>query len=154
MRILLVAFLMLLPLKAFSAPKVALVTGSSKGIGKAICEQLADRGDIVYGTMRTPDRFDGFNNEKIKIKELDVTRPEQIESLVSEIISEQGRIDVVINNAGYLLLGPCELTNLDQVKAQFETNFFGCFSVIQAVLPQMRSQLSGHIINISSTSGF
>ncbi|MCH9633141.1 MAG: 3-phenylpropionate-dihydrodiol/cinnamic acid-dihydrodiol dehydrogenase [Chlamydiae bacterium] len=154
MRVLLVAFLMLLPFKAFCENKVVLVTGSSKGIGKAICEQLADKGEIVYGTMRSPDAFDGFKNEKIKVKELDVTKPQQIESIISEIVSEQGRIDVVINNAGYLLLGPCELTDLDQVKSQFDTNFFGSLSVIQAVLPQMRAQSSGHIINMSSTSGF
>ena len=104
--------------------------------------------------MRSPETFDGFENKSIKIKKLDVTKVDQIESVVSEVISEQGRIDVVVNNAGYLLLGPCELTDLEQAKAQFDTNFFGTFSMMQAVLPQMRAQNSGHIVNISSTSGF
>ena len=143
-----------LSVNLFSDPKVVLVTGASKGIGRAICEELASHGEVVYGTMRHPDQFDGFEHSAIKIKELDVTRPEQIDHVVSEIISEQGRIDVVVNNAAQLLLGPCEELTVGQVKAQFDTNFFGPFTVIQAVLPQMRAQKQGHIINISSVMSY
>lgn len=154
MKKLLMALLLALPVSLYCQPKVVLVTGSSKGIGRAICEELAQKGDIVYGTMRHADGFKGFYNKSIKVKELDVTKPEQIKNIVSEIISEQGKIDVLVNNAGFLLLGPCEKITLEQAKAQFETNFFGAFSLMQEVLPHMREQKKGHIINISSTSGF
>lgn len=143
-----------LSVNLFCEAKVVLVTGASRGLGRAICEDLASKEAVVYGTMRHPDEFDGFNNSTIKIKELDVTNPEQIQSVISEIVSEQGRLDVVINNAAYLLLGPCEELSLEQVKAQFDTNFFGAFSVMQAALPQMRAQKSGHIINISSSMSY
>lgn len=154
MKKLLAIFLLAVCLQLNAESKIVLVTGASKGIGKAISERLASHGHVVYATMRSPKNFKGFSDANIIIKELDVTHSEQIQSVISEIIAEKGRIDVIVNNAGYLLLGPCELLTVDELKAQFDTNFFGAVSMMQAVLPYMREQKSGHIINISSTSGF
>lgn len=142
------------PLFLFSDPQVVLVTGASKGIGKAVCEKLAEKGHIVYATMRSPDKFPGFVNSSIRIKALDVTCEEQLKKVVEEVIAEQKKIDVLVNNAGVLSISPCETFTLTEAKDQFNINFFGAFSMMQAVLPKMREQKSGKIINITSTSGF
>lgn len=146
--------LFLLPTLAIADSKVVLVTGASKGIGKSICEKLADEGHTVYATMRKPDRFDGFENPSVQVKKLDVTDNQEIEKVVAEIISKENRLDVLVNNAGFVVLGPCEALTMQEARAQFDVNFFGALSMMQAVLPQMRKQKSGRIINVSSTSGF
>lgn len=146
--------LFLIPTFAVADAKVVLVTGASKGIGKSICEKLADEGHTVYATMRTPERFDGFENPSIKVKKLDVTDTQEIEKVISEIVSEEKHLDVLVNNAGVILIGPCEALTMAEAKEQFDVNFFGAMSMMQGVLPQMREQKSGRIINISSTSGF
>lgn len=146
--------LFLIPTLAFTESKVVLVTGASRGIGKSICERLADDGHKVYATMRTPERFDGFENSSIKVKKLDVTNPQEIEKVISEIVAQEKRIDVLVNNAGVIVIGPCEAMTMEEAKAQFDVNFFGVLSMMQGVLPHMRAQKSGRIINVSSTSGF
>ena len=93
--------LMMVPIFAVCDSKVVLVTGASKGIGKAICENLAAKDHIVYATMRNPDQFQGFEHSSIIIKKLDVTNQEQIGQVVKEIITEQNKIDVLVNNADY-----------------------------------------------------
>jgi NADP-dependent 3-hydroxy acid dehydrogenase YdfG len=93
------------------------------------------------------------DNLPLKILRLDVTNKESISEAVDKIISEKSRIDIVVNNAGYSLLGPLEQLQLDEIKEEFETNFFGIIKLIQSVLPIMRKQEYGRIINVSSLAG-
>jgi retinol dehydrogenase-8 len=139
--------------------KVILITGSSRGIGKLTAIKLAEEGHKVYATMRQPSRcdwFEGISNElkeNIILKTLDVTDDETIQNVVSEIINTEGCIDVAVNNAGYGLFTPIELADIEEVKHQFDVNVYGVLRVTQAVLPHMRQQKSGHIINMSSIAG-
>ncbi len=132
--------------------KVILITGSARGIGKLSALELAKRGHIVYGTMRTPISFEVYP-ENLFVKTLDVTKQETIDLAVQEILKEQGRLDVVINNAGYGLLAPVEMAAEQEIKDLFDVNVYGVWRVSCAVLPLMRAQKSGHIINISSIAG-
>ncbi|MCF7560003.1 SDR family oxidoreductase [Sabulilitoribacter multivorans] len=131
--------------------KVVLITGGSSGIGKSIGEYLAEKGFIVYGTSRNPENY---KNSKFPILALDVKKVETIKQTVSEIISKENRLDVLINNAGAGITGPIEEIPEAEIKSNFETNFFGPINVIKAVLPQMRKQQSGLIINITSIAGY
>lgn len=131
--------------------KVVLITGGSSGIGKSIGEFLLEKGFIVYGTSRSPEKY---NHSKFPILELDVKDNKTIISTVSTIIDKEGMLDVVINNAGAGITGPIEETPESEIKNNFETNFFGPINVIKAVLPQMRKQNSGLIINITSIAGY
>jgi NAD(P)-dependent dehydrogenase (short-subunit alcohol dehydrogenase family) len=139
--------------------KVAVITGSSSGIGLESALILARNGYTTYATMRSPDKDTSIKaavqNEGLPIRviPLDVTDDSSVNNAVDQIISEVGRIDVLVNNAGYGLLGALEDLALEEIKSQFETNFFGPIRVIQAVLPTMRKQRSGRIINISSGNG-
>jgi NAD(P)-dependent dehydrogenase (short-subunit alcohol dehydrogenase family) len=139
--------------------KVAVVTGSSSGIGYDACLVLARAGFRVFATMRNTSKGDAIMKvaEKerlpIQVAELDVTKAESVEQAVSKIVKEAGRIDVLVNNAGYGLGGAFEDSSMEEVKDQFETNVFGVIRVTQQVLPQMRKQKSGRIINISSGAG-
>jgi NAD(P)-dependent dehydrogenase (short-subunit alcohol dehydrogenase family) len=139
--------------------KVAVITGSSSGIGLESALALARNGYTTYATMRSPDKDTSIKaavqNEGLPIRviPLDVTNDSSVKNAVDQIISEVGRIDVLVNNAGYGLLGALEDLALEEIKSQFETNFFGPIRVIQAVLPTMRKQRSGRIINISSGNG-
>jgi len=130
--------------------KVILVTGASSGIGAAIAARLAKNGHVVFGTGRTAS---GTTPEGVVLLALDVCSGESVRSCVEEVLRRAGRIDTVVNNAGFLLAGAIEEVTLDRAKAQFETNFFGVVRVIQAVLPAMRKQGSGQIVNISSLAG-
>ena len=131
--------------------KVVLVTGGSSGIGKSICEYLNQHGYIVYGTSRNPDRY---SSSLIPLLALDVTNKSSIENCIAELVNKEGRLDVLINNAGVGITGPIEEIPEEEIKANFETNFFGPINVIKACLPQMREQRSGLIINITSIAAY
>ena len=139
--------------------KVALVTGSSSGIGLESALLLARNGYITYATMRSPEKDTSIKaaaqNESLPIRvvQLDVTDENSVKNAVDQVISEAGRIDVLVNNAGYSLGGALEDLSMEEIKPQFETNLFGLIRVTQAVLPIMRKQRSGRILNISSGSG-
>jgi len=131
--------------------KVVLITGGSSGIGKSIGEYLLSKNYKVYGTSRNPDKY---KNSKFPILALDVTDVVTITKCIEWTLKEAGRIDVLINNAGAGITGPIEETPEKEIKKNFETNFFGSLNVIKAVLPTMRSQNSGLIINITSIAGY
>jgi NAD(P)-dependent dehydrogenase (short-subunit alcohol dehydrogenase family) len=131
--------------------KVILITGASSGIGKSIGEFLHHKGFVVYGTSRNPERI---KNSIFPLIALDVRDVDSIISAVNSIITTTGKIDVVINNAGVGITGPLEEIPMEEIKNNFETNFFGPIEVMKAVLPQMRLQKSGLIINITSIAGY
>lgn len=131
--------------------KVVLITGGSSGIGKSVGEFLTSKGFIVYGTSRNPENY---RESKFPILELDVKSLATIEKVVKTIIEKENRLDVVINNAGSGITGAIEEIPEIEIKANFETNFFGPINVIKAVLPQMRKQQDGLIINITSIAGY
>jgi len=142
-----------------SSKEVAVVTGSSSGIGHETALTLARNGYTTYATMRNTSKATEIQsiaskeNLPIIVKQLDVTKDESVRNAIQQIASEAGRIDVVVNNAGYGLTGAFEDLSIEEIKAQYETNFFGVIRVTQAVLPIMRKQRSGKIINISSGAG-
>jgi NAD(P)-dependent dehydrogenase (short-subunit alcohol dehydrogenase family) len=133
-------------------PKVVFITGGSSGIGKAIGEYLSDKEYIVYGTSRNPSKI----SEKIPftLLKMDVSKGDSITAAVSEIIKKEGRLDVLVNNAGVGITGPIEETPNSEIQKAFETNYYGPINVIKAVLPQMRKQGNGKIINITSIAGY
>ena len=131
--------------------KVVLITGGSSGIGKSIGEFLHAKGFTVYGTSRNPERI---THSVFPLIALDVRDKSSIKSAVAEVISKSGRIDVVINNAGVGITGPIEEIPTEEIKNNFETNLFGPIEVMKAVLPPMRAQQSGLIINITSIAGY
>ncbi len=131
--------------------KVVLITGGSSGIGKSIGEFLHQKGFIVYGTSRNPEKI---INSIFPLIALDVRDTDSIHLAVAKIIQDSGRLDIVINNAGVGITGPLEEIPMVEIKNNFETNFFGPIAVIKAVLPQMRIQKSGFIINITSIAGY
>lgn len=131
--------------------KVILITGGSSGIGKSIGEFLTDKGFQVFGTSRNPSNY---SNSKFDLVALDVSDMNSIHSCVAKVIEKTGRIDVLINNAGAGITGPIEEIPDIEIKRNFETNFFGPINVIKAVLPNMRKQHSGLIINVTSIAGY
>ncbi|MGL2986910.1 SDR family oxidoreductase [Flavobacterium sp. RSSA_27] len=131
--------------------KVVLITGGSSGIGKSIGEFLHQKGCIVFGTSRHPEK----NSDSVfPLIALDVRNSASIQAAVNYIIASSGKIDVVINNAGVGITGPLEEIPIEEIKNNFETNFFGPIEVMKTVLPQMRLQKSGLIINITSIAGY
>ena len=138
---------------------VAVVTGSSSGIGLATSLALARNGYLTYATMRNLAKRDSIQSVAdkqhlpIRIVQLDVTNENSIKRAIQSILSEADRIDLLVNNAGYALTGAFEDIGIDEIKAQYETNVFGVIRVTQAVLPIMRKQGSGRIINVSSGAG-
>ncbi len=130
--------------------RVALVTGASTGIGRAIAERLAQDGMRVVGTSRDPSRVSALAGVRMTV--LDVTSDESVHSCVAGVLDREGRIDLLVNNAGFLLLGAVEELTVDEARRQFETNLFGVLRTTQAVLPHMRERKSGRIINIGSLS--
>lgn len=135
----------------FSMSKVVLITGGSSGIGKAVGEFLHHKGFTVYGTSRNPKQV---TDSIFPLLKLDVRNTESIQAAFAEIIQKSGRVDVVINNAGVGITGPLEEIPTTEIRNNFETNFFGPIEVMKAVLPQMRMQKSGLIINITSIAGY
>lgn len=139
--------------------KVAVVTGSSTGIGYETSLILSRNGFLTYATMRNLNKSENIKsvaskeNLPIQIKQLDVTDDISVKNAIQAISSEAGRIDVIVNNAGYGLNGAFEDLAIDEIKAQYETNVFGLIRTTQAVLPIMRRQRSGTIVNISSGAG-
>lgn len=130
--------------------KVILITGASSGIGKAIATYLHAKNYTVYGTSRNPDKL----NLPFNMVALDVTDAKTIQTAIAKIIQKEGKIDVLINNAGKGITGSIEDTPTDEMRANFNTNFFGVIDVIKAVLPQMRKQKSGIVINVTSIAGY
>lgn len=131
--------------------KVVLITGGSSGIGKSIGEYLHSKGFTVYGTSRNPKRI---TDSVFPLVALDVRDDISIKTAVASIIEKEGRIDVLINNAGVGITGPLEEIPAEEIKNNFETNLFGPIEVMKAVLPQMRSQKKGLIINVTSIAGY
>ena len=131
--------------------KIILVTGGSSGIGKAIGEYLADKGYTVYGTSRDISKYP---ESKFRLLTLDVTNNDQINSCINQIIKLEGRIDVLINNAGVGITGPLEETPEEEIHKHFKTNLYGPINMIKAVLPFMRKERNGLIINITSIAGY
>ena len=124
--------------------KVAIVTGSSSGVGFETSLMLARNGFKTYATMRDPSKSDNIrqiaNHEKLPIEvgQLDVTKESSVENAISAIVQEEGQIDVLVNNAGYGLMGPAEELTVDELRDQFETNVFGVLRTTKSVLPIMR----------------
>ena len=139
--------------------KVAVVTGSSSGIGLETALTLARKGFLTYATMRNLAKSDNIkavadkDHLPICIVQLDVTDDTSVNKAVQSIIKETGRIDILVNNAGYALSGAFEDLSLEEIKNQYDTNFYGIIRTTQAILPVMRKQRSGRIINISSGLG-
>ena len=131
--------------------KVVLITGASSGIGKACAEYLGKRGYRVYGASRRPP--EQFAPDSFQMIQMDVADDEAVRRGIDLIVAREGRLDVAVNNAGNLIGGPIEDATIKEARFQFETNFFGVLRVCKAVLPIMRKQGAGHIINISSMAG-
>lgn len=139
--------------------KVAIVTGSATGIGYETAIHLAKNGFRTYASMRNLLKADEITkitksqDLPLRVIQLDVTDDISITKAIDTVINESGKIDVLVNNAGYGLIGPIEDISVEELKAQYETNVFGVFRVTKTVLPYMRKQHSGSIINISSVAG-
>ncbi len=139
--------------------EIAIVTGSSSGIGLATSLLLARNGFYTFATMRNLDRskniMDTAKKEELplQVTKLDVNDDKSVRGAIDKIVVEKKRIDVLVNNAGYGLIGCLEDLSIEEVKAQLETNLFGTIRVTQAVLPTMRKQKQGMIVNISSVAG-
>jgi NAD(P)-dependent dehydrogenase (short-subunit alcohol dehydrogenase family) len=140
-------------------PNVALVTGSSSGMGFETALLLARTGFHTYASMRNLEKSKNIteiaNNEKLllQVVQLDVTDDRTVKDAIHKIVAERKRIDVLVNNAGYGLFGSLEDLSIEEIKAQFETNFFGVLRVTQQVIPVMRKQNTGTIVNVSSVGG-
>lgn len=139
--------------------KIILITGTSTGIGLETAIQLAEQGHKVYASMRNLEKSSLLKenaekrNVNLNIKKLDVLDEKSIEACIDEIIEAEGRIDVLINNAGAGFIRTMEQASMDEIKHVMEVNFYGPIRCTKAVLPFMRKQKSGHIINISSIGG-
>ena len=139
--------------------RVAVMTGSSSGIGYETSLILTRNQITTYATMRNTSKGEGLkeiaSKEKIPldITQLDVNNDSSVNDAINNIIKENGRIDILVNNAGYDLFGPLEESSLEEIKQQFETNVFGVIRTTKAVLPTMRKQGNGTIVNISSVGG-
>jgi NADP-dependent 3-hydroxy acid dehydrogenase YdfG len=135
-----------------ASEKVVLITGASSGIGKTCLEHLASRGYRVFGAQRRVESSHDGKGQCEMIK-MDVNDDNSVQQAINSLVAKTGRIDAVVNNAGFAIMGAIEDTSIDEAKAQLETNFFGVLRVCRAVLPTMRNQGGGHIINISSLAG-
>lgn len=133
--------------------EVALITGCSGGIGRALALEMNRQGYVVYATSRNRESMADLAVRGIKTEQLDVTDGENIQRVIQQIISEEEKIDVLVNNAGYGLFGPLMDVPIAELRAQFDTNLFGVLSLIQQVVPAMRPAGGGTIVNIGSVSG-
>lgn len=139
--------------------KVAVVTGSSSGIGYETSLLLARNQIKTYATMRNMSKSDGLKkiaseeSLQLNVAQLDVNDDLSVNKTIDKIVKDNDRIDILVNNAGYDLFGPLEESSLEEIKQQFETNFFGVIRTTKAVIPTMRKQGKGTIINVSSVGG-
>jgi NAD(P)-dependent dehydrogenase (short-subunit alcohol dehydrogenase family) len=133
-----------------SKQQAVLVTGASSGFGEATASLLAQRGYRVFGTGRAPDRNRAWGYEMLP---LDVRSDDSVRACVQGLMERTGRLDVLINNAGYELAGAVEETSISEARDQFETNFFGAARMVKAALPVMRKQKGGRILLVSSLAG-
>jgi NAD(P)-dependent dehydrogenase (short-subunit alcohol dehydrogenase family) len=140
-----------------SEKKVWFITGTSSGFGRALAEEVLAKGERVVATARKPEVLRDLIEqypETARAVRLDVTNLEEVKSAIREAVREFGRIDVLVNNAGYALVGAIEEAGGEQIKRQFDTNVFGVLNVTREALPILREQQSGHIVNIGSVVGF
>lgn len=138
------------------APKVWLITGCSTGFGRALAEAVLKQGDYLLATARKPEQLRALIEhypDTAKAVRLDVTVSQDAQAAVDTAIATFGRIDVLVNNAGHGLIAALEEVSDDEIRQFFETNFFGALRLMRSVLPVMRQQGSGHIVNLSSTAG-
>jgi short-subunit dehydrogenase len=133
--------------------KVILITGASSGIGKDAALQLIKEGYTVYGAARRIEKMKDLEEAGGKAIKMDVTNGEDVKNAVQQIMDEQGRIDVLFNNAGYAVYGAVETVSIEEAKRQFDVNIFGLAQITKEVIPIMREQKSGKIINTSSMGG-
>lgn len=136
--------------------KTWLITGAANGIGRCTAELVLERGDRLVATARSVERLHDLatrHGDRVRLEELDVTDAAAARSAVERAITDFGGLDVLMNNAGFAHLSPFEQTSEDEFRDEIETNFFGVVNLTRAALPLMRRQRSGHIINISSSSG-
>lgn len=133
--------------------QVVLVTGASSGIGKDVSLRLLEGGYVVYGVARRLNPMDSLVEKGARVMEMDILENTAIEKVVATIMKEQGRLDILINNAGYATWGAVETVSLQDARRQFDVNIFGLASLTKKVIPIMRQQNSGKIINISSMAG-
>jgi NAD(P)-dependent dehydrogenase (short-subunit alcohol dehydrogenase family) len=138
---------------ADNSHKTALITGASSGIGEATALHLAELGFTVYASARRVDRMTDLADRGIRTRSVDVSDDDSMVALVEAVIADTGRIDVLVNNAGYGLYGALEDVPIDEARRQFEVNVFGLARMTQLVLPHMRAQRDGYIVNISSMGG-
>lgn len=128
--------------------KVVFITGASSGLGKATANYLSEKGYVVYGTCRNPNNYE--SPDKYKLISLNFNKVNTIKKAVDIVLKSEGRIDILINNAGTGIIGPIEELDISAIELNFETNFYGPLKLIQMILPQMRKQQYGYIINITS----
>ncbi len=133
--------------------KIALVTGASSGIGREICLKLLSNGYTVYAAARRVEKMQDLKNAGAHLIQMDITVEEDVKKTVENILADSGRIDILVNNAGFGSYGAMEDTSLSDARYQFEVNLFGLARLTQLVLPSMRQQKSGKIVNISSMGG-
>lgn len=136
--------------------KVWLITGSSTGFGRSLCEAVLKQGERLVATARKPEQLEELVSqypEQVKAVQLDVTKQEEVQAAVQAAIAAFGGIDVLVNNAGYGTMGAIEEVSDEAIERQFNTNVFGTLNMMRAVLPTMRQQRSGHILNLSSVGG-
>ena len=136
-----------------SQKKVVLVTGASSGMGKETALTLIKEGHVVYGAARRVERMQELVAAGGHAVKLDVMDHGAVDAAVQQIVSEQGRIDVLVNNAGYAIYGAVEDTTIEDARRQFEVNLFGVAALTKAILPHMRARGSGTIINVTSMGG-
>lgn len=134
-------------------PSVVLITGSSSGIGHALCHSFADRGFRVVATARRPESLKSLAAQGMATLPLDVTSTADIQAAIAAVLEQEGRLDVLVNNAGYGLFGPLLDISPSALEKQFHTNVFAPLAIIQAVAPIMKRQGQGLILNIGSISG-
>ena len=133
--------------------KVILITGASSGIGKATAQLLLEKGHTVYGAARRQEKMKDLEALGVRLLKMDVTEDASMTAGIDQIIREEGRIDVLVNNAGYGSYGALEDVPMSEARYQFEVNIFGLARLCQLVIPYMRKQKSGRIINVSSIGG-
>ena len=136
-----------------SESKAVLITGCSSGIGEATARRLAGKGWTVYATARNADKLSGLRDAGCKTLSLDVEDEDSMKAAVAEIEQAEGAVGVLVNNAGYSQSGAVESVSIDKVRKQFETNVFGLVRLTQLVLPGMRRQGYGRVVNLSSMGG-